>query len=241
MSVSEDERPVDDHLRRRAVRDSLNLALAVGSYGAAYGAAAVAAGFSPLQASLFSLFTFTGGSQFAIAGVVAGGGTMLAALASGWLLGARNTLYAVRMRPIVAAHGVRRLVAAHLTIDESTAMSLSQTETSLRRLAFWVTGAGVFVFWNGATLLGAFGAKALGDPARLGLDAAVPAAFLGLLAPWLRSAGLLQRSIALIAALVAAALIPLAPPGVPVLASVAALGVVAIPRVSAGRGEGEPS
>lgn len=221
--------------RRRVVRNSLNLALAVGSYGAAFGAAGVAAGFSPTQTAFFSLLTFTGGSQFAVAGVIAGGGTPLAALASGWLLGARNTLYGVRMRPILGVHGWRRIIAAQGTIDESTAMSVTQPEPSLRKVAFWTTAAGVYVFWNLFTMLGAFGASALGDPARLGLDAAVPAAFLALLAPWLRAGG---RSVlvAVGGASIALALIPLAPPGVPVLASILALALAGDIRLLRGAG-----
>lgn len=221
---------VPDAGRRAAIRNSLNLAFAVGTYGAVFGAAAVTAGFTPVQASLFSLLTFTGGTQFAVAGVIAGGGTPLAALTSGWLLGARNALYGLRMRPVLGVHRWRKVLAAHLTIDESTAMSLSQSDDAHRRVAFWVTGAGVFVFWNTATLVGAFGAKALGDPARFGLDAAVPAAFLALSAPWLR-AGATQRWIAAAAIVIALVLIPLSPPGVPVLASVAALGVVLLPTL----------
>jgi predicted branched-subunit amino acid permease len=188
----------------------------------AFGAASVAAGFSPAQSAVSSLLTFTGGSQFAIAGVIAGGGTAAAALSSGYLLGARNTLYALRLEPVLRVTGWRRWLAALLTIDESTAMALGQSREALSRKAFWLTGASVYVFWNVATIVGAAGARALGDPARFGLDAAVPAAFLALLAPRLRN-GALPRLIAAAGAVIALILIPLTPPGVPVLASCAAL------------------
>src|SRR5262249_24577535 len=146
-----------------------------------------AAGFSPAQSSVSSLITFTGGTQFAIAGVIAGGGTAAAALSSGYLLGGRNTLYALRLRSLLHVSGWRRMLAALFTIDESTAMALGQRTPQLARLAFWWTAGSVYVFWNIATLLGAFGAQALGDPKRFCLDAAIPAAFLALLAPRLRS------------------------------------------------------
>lgn len=216
--------------RRRVITDSLGVGLAVGGYGVAFGAASVAAGFSPAQTSVSSLLTFTGGSQFAIAGVIAGGGTAAAALSSGYLLGARNTLYAVRLKPLLAVGGIRRWLAALVTIDESTAMALGQREPARSRLAFWWTAAAVYVFWNVFTLLGAVGAHLLGDPRRLGLDAAVPAAFLALLAPRLR-AGLLPVRVALAGAAIALVLIPLTPPGVPVLASCAALVVASDGRV----------
>ena len=239
-----------DPLRRRVVRDCLGVGVAVGVYGVAFGAASVAAGFSPAQTSLSSLLTFTGGSQFAIAGVVAGGGTAVAALGSGYLLGARNTLYALRLSDLLAVRGWRALLAAHFTIDETTAMALAQPDRALSRLAFWWTAGSIYLFWNLSTLLGAISASVLGDPRRFGLDAAVPAAFLALLAPQLKvrraeqlkAAGTYKTSksdtrsssnwwtqlasavpVALVAAIIAAGLVPLTPAGVPVLAAGAAL------------------
>lgn len=212
----------DSAAARGVIRDSLGVGLAVGAYGVAFGAAGVAAGLSVLQTCLLSLLAFTGGTQFAVVGVLAGGGTVVAALSSGLLLGARNTLYAMRLAPLLRVRGVRRLVAALGTIDESTAMAIGQREPALSRIAFWWTFAGVYTFWNLTTLLGAVGAQALGDPTRFGLDAVVPAAFLALLAPRLRT-GAVERRVALVAALIALVLIPFTPPGVPVLVSCAAL------------------
>jgi predicted branched-subunit amino acid permease len=212
----------DDAPRASVIRDSLGVGLAVGAYGFAFGAASVAAGLSVRQTSMLSLLAFTGGTQFAVVGVVAGGGSFAAALGSGLLLGSRNTLYAMRLAPLLQVRGLRRLLAAHGTIDESTAMAIAQKSPELSRVAFWWTFGGVFVFWNLATLLGAVGTSALGDPNRFGLDAVVPAAFLALLAPRLRS-GAIERRVGLGGAAIAVVLTPLTPPGVPVLASCAAL------------------
>ncbi len=203
------------------LRNSLGVGVAVGAYGFAFGAASVAAGLTTLQTCLLSLLAFTGGTQFAVVGVIAGGGGVPAALGSGLLLGARNTLYAMRMAPLLQVRGVRRVVAALGTIDESTAMAVAQPTPTLARRAFWWTFAGVFVFWNIATLLGALAGSVI-DPAAYGLDAVIPAAFLALLAPRLR-AGAVERRVALGGAVIAFALIPFTPPGVPVLASCAAL------------------
>jgi predicted branched-subunit amino acid permease len=208
--------------RRATVRNSLGVSVAVGTYGFAFGAASVAAGLSVLQTCLLSLLAFTGGTQFAVVGVVAGGGTVAAALGGGLLLGARNTLYAMRLAPVLRVRGPRRLLAALGTIDESTAMAVAQPSDELARVAFWWTFGGVWTCWNLFTLLGAAGASALGDPQTLGLDAVVPTAFLALLAPRLW-AGAVERRIAIGGAVLAAVLIPLTPPGVPVLAATAAL------------------
>jgi predicted branched-subunit amino acid permease len=195
--------------------------VAVGAYGFAFGAASVAAGLSVLQTCLLSLLAFTGGTQFAVVGVVAGGGSGGAALAGGLLLGSRNALYAMRLAPLLRVRGVRRLLAALGTIDESTAMAVAQPVPELSRVAFWWTFGGVFTFWNLTTLLGAVTGSLI-DPAAVGLDAVVPAAFLALLAPRLRS-GVVERRIAVVAGVLALVLIPLTPPGVPVLAACAAL------------------
>jgi predicted branched-subunit amino acid permease len=209
------------NLTRSTVRDSLSVALTVGTYGVAFGAAGVAAGFSVLQSCLFSLLTFTGASQFAAVGVVASGGAAVSAVAAAAMLGTRNTLYGIQMAPLLNVKGVRRVVAAQVTIDESTGVALSQAPRGIAamREGFWITGLGVFVFWNVFTLLGALGAKALGNPASWGLDAAVPAAFLGLLWPRLTSDYL--RVVAVASMVFAMLVTPWLPAGLPIIATVA--------------------
>jgi predicted branched-subunit amino acid permease len=181
-------------------RDSLSVSLTVGAYGVAFGAAAVANGFSVLQSCLLSLLTFSGASQFAVIGVIGSGGSALSGIATASLLGTRNGLYGVLMAPILKVRGFKRVVAAHITIDESTGVSLSQESRGPQamREGFWLTGFGVFIFWNLFTLAGALGAKAMGDPSAWGLDAAVPAAFLGLVWPRLKSST--DKTLAILAA-----------------------------------------
>ena len=186
-----------------------------------FGAAAVTAGLSTLQACALSLLLFTGASQFALVGVLGAGGSAVAAVASALLLGSRNTLYAVRLSSLVPERGPRKLLAAQLTIDESTGMATA-APPGLAATGFWATGASVYVLWNLATLLGAVGAARLGDPGVLGLDAAVPAAFLALLWPQLRDRG--RAGVAVAGGLIALAAVPFTPAGVPVLlASLAVL------------------
>lgn len=122
------------------------------------------------------------------------------------------------MAPILQVRGAKRIAAAQLTIDESTAVSVAQEDKGLSemRLGFWATGIGVYIFWNLFTLLGALGATALGDPAAWGLAAAVPAAFLGLLWPRLISKS--ARIVALMSIFLCTLLIPFAAAGVPVIA-----------------------
>jgi predicted branched-subunit amino acid permease len=158
--------------------------------------------------------------------VLGSGGSAATGTATALLLGARNTMYGLRLATLLRVGGVRRLAAAQLTIDETTAMTLGQDERAFdgraARLAFWSTGFAVFTLWNLATVIGALGASVLGDPKALGLDAAVGAAFLGLLWPRLREK--VTWVVALAAAAVALALTPFLTPGVPVLVA----GLVAV-------------
>lgn len=202
------------------VRDALGIGVAVGAYGLSFGAAAAGAGLSVAQACTLSLLVFTGASQFALVGVLGAGGSAVTAVAGALLLGTRNTLYAVRLADLLRLRGGRRLVAAQLTIDESTAMATA-APPGLAGLGFWATGAAVYVLWNLATLLGAAGAGAL-PVERLGLDAAVGAAFLGLLVLQIRDRAGVR--VAVLGAALALVAVPLTPPGVPVLvAGIAAL------------------
>ena len=207
-------------------RDSLSVSLTVGAYGVAFGAAAVANGFSVLQSCLLSLLTFSGASQFAVVGVIGAGGSAISGIATASLLGIRNGLYGVLMAPILQVRGFKRLVAAHVTIDESTGVSLSQESRGLQamREGFWLTGFGVFIFWNLFTLAGALGAKAMGDPSAWGLDAAVPAAFLGLV--WPRLKNTTDKTLAIVAAIFAIATTPFLPAGLPIIGT-ALLAVIA--------------
>jgi len=196
-------------------RDSFSLSFAVGAYGTAFGAASVTAHFTVLQSCLLSLLTFSGASQFAVIGVLGAGGSAISGIATATLLGSRNALYGLRMAPILRVRGFKRIVAAQVTIDESTAIATAQRDEADQVTGFWHTGFGVFVFWNIFTLLGALGAKAIGNPSAWGLDAAVPAAFIGLV--WPRLVDRKSRLIAAAAVVLSLALVPIAPAGVPII------------------------
>jgi predicted branched-subunit amino acid permease len=180
-------------------RDSFSVSITVGAYGSAFGAAAVAADFSVLQACLLSLLLFSGASQFAVVGVIAAGGTPLNAIATSTLLGTRNGLYGLRLAPLLKLRGWKRVVAAQITIDESIGVALAQKDEDQMRKGFWYTGFGVFVFWNLFTLAGA--------------------AFLGLL--WPRLSDRKSWVLAGFAILLALSLTPFVPAGIPIISCTA--------------------
>jgi 4-azaleucine resistance transporter AzlC len=203
-------------------RDGIVLGAAIGVFGASFGVLAVASGLSVAKTCVLSLTVFTGASQFAAIGIIDAGGSVGTALGSALLLAARNAAYGLALAPVLRVRGAKRAAAAHITIDESTAMATAQANERDTVTAFWVTGAAVFVFWNLGTLFGALVGTGIGDPATLGLDAAFPAAFIALMAPHLATRR--GRIAALCGAVIAVALVPLTPPGTPILA--AALGVI---------------
>jgi len=207
-------------VNRATASQSLSVSFTVGLYGTAFGAASIAAGFSVLQTCLLSLLAFSGASQFAVVGVMGAGGTAIAGIATASLLGVRNMLYALRMAPLLRVSGFKKVIAAQVTIDESTGVALSQEKlgTEAMKQGFWLTGFGVYIFWNIFTLLGALGAKAMGNPSAWGLDAAVPAAFLGLV--WPRLTNKLERALAVGALVLAVLLSPVLSAGLPIIATV---------------------
>jgi predicted branched-subunit amino acid permease len=206
-----------------AVRIGLSIAVATGLYGLSFGALSVASGLTFWQTVALSLLMFTGGSQFAFIGVLSGGGTGSAAFGAAALLGIRNVVYAMQLNRMLRFTGWRRLAAAQVTIDESTATATGQTTPDEQQRGFWSAGLGIFVLWNVFTAIGALLGDALGDPRHWGLDGAAVAAFLGLLWPRLRSRDPIV--LAVVCALVTVTVVPFTLPGVPVViaATVAAL------------------
>lgn len=201
--------------RRGIIRDGLGVGVATGLYGVSFGAVSVAAGLSVPQTCALSLVMFTGASQFAFVGVAAAGGAPLSGALTALMLGTRNTLYGLKLAPLLAFRGWRRPTTAHLVIDESTAMSVTRESRGAARLGFLSTGLAVFALWNLFTLVGALAGNLIGDPRDYGLDAAVGAAFLALL--WPRLADARNRVIAACAAAVALGAVPVTAAGVPVL------------------------
>jgi predicted branched-subunit amino acid permease len=238
--VSDQPGPVPGGLepsqRSAIVRDGIAVGVATGAYGISFGALSVTAGLDVWQTCALSLLVFTGASQFALVGVVASGGAPLSGAVTALLLGSRNTLYGLRLATLLDWHGWRRAAAAHLVIDESTAMSVNRDSTAAARVGFLSTGLAVFALWNASTLAGALAGRSLGDPRTYGLDAAVGGAFLALL--WPRLGTPVNRVVAVLAAAVALGLVPVVPPGVPVL--VAALVALVVALVSGPRTAGAP-
>jgi 4-azaleucine resistance transporter AzlC len=198
------------------LRAAIGIGLYAGAFGASFGAVSVGSGLTVAQTMVLSLVMFSGASQFAFIGVAASGGSVLAAVPAALLLGVRNAFYGVPMAEILHPRGPRRLVTAHFVIDETTAMAVGQRTRPAQRYAFWTTALILCGLWQVGTLVGALAGAAI-NPADFGLEAAAPTAFLALLWPALKTAE--ARLVALGGAVLALVLVPIAPAGVPVIAS----------------------
>lgn len=204
---------------RDGVRLALPLAPAVLLFAASFGLLAVEAGMGTLGAVVMSATTFAGSAQFAAASILESGGGAVAAIVAALLLNARYVPLSLAVASIFPGSRGRRLLDAQLIVDESWALSGRSGRFEYGVLA----GAGLllYVLWVGGTALGTVVGDLL-DPRAIGLDAAFPALFLALLAPYLRRRRALATAV--VAGAITLVLLPLAPPGVPIVAaSLAAL------------------
>ncbi|MET1059693.1 MAG: AzlC family ABC transporter permease [Nocardioides sp.] len=207
-------RRIRDELGQELLRDITLVCLAVGVVGASYGAITVSEGLPTWTPSYMSVVVFAGASQFLFTGVVAAGGSPVAAVVAGLLVNARHLPFGFALADTVKDH---RLFGSYLMIDEVVAFALAQRDPHRRRVAFFTCGVMLWVCWNIGSLLGALAGTAITDTDAFGLDAAFPAVLVALVLPGLRDRT--TRAPALLGAVIALALTPFLPSGLPVLFS----------------------
>jgi 4-azaleucine resistance transporter AzlC len=191
------------------------IAVAVVVFGASFGILARDAGMGVVAPIAMSLTTFAGSAQFAVASVLGSGGAVVAAILAAVLLNLRYLAIGMSVAPSLRGGPLRRLAEAQLAVDESWAVSQRDGRVNRDRLV----GAGLVLMasWSLGTVAGVFGGSALGDPADYGLDAMFPALFLALVVGQLD--GRRPRVAALAGGLIALALTPVFPAGLPIVAA----------------------
>jgi 4-azaleucine resistance transporter AzlC len=200
------------------MRAAAPIAVAVVAFGASYGILARDAGMGVVAPIVMSLTTFAGSAQFAVASVLESGGAVAAAITAAVLLNLRYLAIGTSVAPSLRGGPVRRLAEGQLAIDESWAMA-QREGGGIDRDRMIGAGLVLFLAWNAGTVAGVLGGSALGDPSDYGLDAMFPALFLALLVGQLD--GPRARAAALAGGMIALALTPLVPPGVPIVAAAA--------------------
>lgn len=201
---------------RDGVRAAAPLAIAVGAFGISFGLLARAEGWGWAAPIVMSATTFAGSAQFAAVSVLGAGGTVAAAVTSALLLNARYAPIGVTVAPYLEGRHRARFLHAQLVVDESWAIA---AEGHGRFNVRMLVGSGLTLYaaWVGGTALGVAFGDVLADPEALGLDAAFPALFLGLLVPLVGDRRALGA--ALLGAAIALALTSVAPAGVPIIAA----------------------
>ncbi|HEV7884080.1 MAG TPA: AzlC family ABC transporter permease [Solirubrobacteraceae bacterium] len=213
---------------RAGLRAGVPYALAGGVVALSFGVLARQAGFSALGAIVMSAIVFAGSAQFAAIAIIASGGGVAAAIGAAALMNSRFLPMGVALAPSLRGRALARAAQGQTVVDASWAMA-NRGEGRFDRHFLFGASAVQYVTWMIGTTVGAVAGTGLGDPRALGLDAIFPAFFLALLLPELRDPR--SRGVALGGGLIALALVPLAPPGVPVLAaSTAALVGLRRPR-----------
>jgi 4-azaleucine resistance transporter AzlC len=201
-------------------RAVLPLALATGVMGISFGVLAYASGWGTVAPIVFSVIAFSGTAQFAVVSVLGGGGGVVPAIVAAVLLNARFLPMGIAVAPFLKGGPLRRALEGQAVVDASWAMASRGGGRFDREFMIGATIPQV-TLWIVGTVVGVLVGGVVGDVERLGLDVIFPAFYLTLLVEELRAGG---RTIAvvLIAAALALALVPFAPPGIPVIASCAA-------------------
>ena len=214
---------VASDVQRRSIRaQAISIGLAISPFGLAFGALCAESGIGVWEALGFSSIVFGGSSQFAAVSVLADDGTVIAAITAGLLLNLRSLAFGVSMAPSLKGSFLWRAGVSQLMIDESTAIGSSQATHELRRYGYLWGGLSVFVLWNATTLIGvSVLSEAESLITDLGIDATIPAAFLGLI--WNKLENAKHRAVAVIGAITALILIPFTPAGIPVIAAASAI------------------
>jgi len=210
------------------LRDIALTCLAVSFIGLSYGAIAVASGFPLWVPAAQSVLVLAGASEFLFIGIVAAGGSPIAAALAGVLVNARHVPYGLAL-PEVTGRGWRRILGRHVMNDESVAFALTQEDLPRKRAAYWACGLGVLICWPGGAVLGALIGSFIKNTDAFGLDAMFPAVLLALIVPALRDKVTLRAAV--LGAVIALAATPFLPAGLPVLLALAGvLAVIATPR-----------
>ncbi|MFI2633027.1 AzlC family ABC transporter permease [Streptomyces collinus] len=202
------------------LRDIALVCLAVGVIGLSYGAIAVTSGFAWWFPVLMGVLVLAASSEFLFVGIIAAGGSPIAALLAGLLVNARHLPFGLAI-PDVLGRGWRGALGTHLMNDETVVFAIAQDEPERKRAAYWLCGLGILVCWPVGASLGALLGNVVQDTDALGLDAMFPAVILALIVPAMKERTLPRTALA--GAGLALAVTPLLPAGLPVLIALAAL------------------
>lgn len=199
---------------RAGVRAGAPFAAASFVLALSFGVVATEVGFPAVATVVMSAVVFAGSAQFAALAIVTAGGGLGAAVGAAALVNARFLPMGFALAPSLKGGRLRRAVEGQAVVDASWAMASRGDGTYDRSFLFGHTGV-QYVTWVLGTLTGVLVPGI--DERALGLDAVFPAFFLVLLVAEVKDRT--RGGVALLGAVVALALVPFTPPGIPVLAA----------------------
>jgi 4-azaleucine resistance transporter AzlC len=211
-----EEGPPADRGCAAGARAGLPFAVATVMLGVSFGVLARQLGWGVIAPIVCSIVVFSGSAQFAAASILGAGGGVGTATLAAVFVNARFLPMGLALAPSLAGGRLRRALEAQGMVDASWALANRGDGTFERRFLLGAT-LPQLVAWIGGTVVGAVAGGRLGDPETLGLDVVFPAFFLVLLADELRDRQ--SVAVAVLGGLIALSLVPVAPPGIPVVAA----------------------
>jgi 4-azaleucine resistance transporter AzlC len=192
--------------RRAAIVEGWPIFVTAAVVGIAFGVTARQAGLGVVETSATSVVVFAGASQFVMVDLLRTGAPAPLIVLAVLLLNARHLLMAAAIRPFVATTSLlQRLGLAYLLTDETFAMAIGHFRRGHRDVSYYtVFGAVLWCSWNAGTLLGATFGAGVQDPQRYGIDFAITAVFVAIVAIGVRHRA--DAVVAVVAVLVAAGL-----------------------------------
>jgi predicted branched-subunit amino acid permease len=198
------------------MRAALPLVIPTALIGASFGVSAATSGWGTVAPVVMSAIVFSGAAQFATLAVLGAGGSVITAIAAATLIASRFLAIGVALGPSMRGGSVRRAFEGQAVVDASLILARTgDARYGIRRLLGSTLPQ--YVGWTLGTLGGVLAGESIPDPKELGLDALFPAFFLVLV--WSELNDRAARVTAVVATLIAAVLIPIAPPGIPVVAA----------------------
>ncbi|MBO8142120.1 MAG: AzlC family ABC transporter permease [Firmicutes bacterium] len=198
--------------------------------GLALGVLAAQEGLGPFATGAMSLFVYAGASQFIAVGMIGAQAAALSIVLTTFFINLRHLLMSAAISPYLRGLKSWTLAAlAFLLTDETFGVASAEFSRRGRGDPVYFTGLGLTAYgtWCAATVIGAWAGQGLASPEALGLDFALKAMFIGLLAGQLRGESMVRGAVAVLAGAGALAAAPYLG-GFSVMAAAAAAAAVGV-------------
>nr|WP_216855434.1 AzlC family ABC transporter permease [Paenibacillus alba] len=154
------------------------------SIGFAVGVVGNTSGLSIVEITLMSVLLYAGSAQFIVAGMIAAQGSAPAIILTVFIVNLRHLLLSAALSPYFRQlTPLKAVLIGSLLTDETFGVAINEMARKKNISEKWMHGLNVTAYlnWIIATIIGAFFGQWITNPAKFGLDFALPAMFIGLL------------------------------------------------------------